>query len=1011
MLRYKEYYLKYGNRKIADLLDPKVIMDTDIEYPLDTMLFWGKISDIVNGPSYDYGILTSIKYPLVITPTEYDTGTLGKFTKKGDVNPSKVVADLKKKAKGFKYYRPNTSNINLTSKKVLIFNYSPINVFYKYVQHPFNAYYKWWNGYSTMINNLSSEKTGMGKNKFLFIEVPNILPDRTMIDKYVPNLNRQGLDRFITNSHFNILDLWRYLTPEYKEKSALSKIPVDDLKNITIVFTLNNKVTLVNLELLSSIVSEYGIKSKLASYKSKTVRKIVYILLTKFIEKSTIPIDKLKEYHDKENDDNIDVNDDTVVDDETLDKTIDEDTSVPDVTITDIVDSNDVDIAIDEVDDVEEDSKKPLDKKIDTLADKKILSKNKAKQLTDTFNNNKTIKVNIPGKGKVEVKELLEYKKDDFVLTKEDGKLPDVSYTDDKDVKVDTIGAYDKKYITKVLEKDIFNTIYAAQTNNFIIKNVEVTSNKSVMGETLNYDVELLGLDGKPHKINVILPKINEDGTFTISSNRYTMRKQKSDLVIRKIDYNKVALTTYYGKLFITKAAFKKDDAGFWLKKQMIKKYTEDDKLANLVMVSNIISDVKLPTDYTLFSRYIKSFDYEGFKYFFNYEDRLKTFKLDSKEIAKIESKGKVIIAKKANSYVLVDYDNKYYIYKDGAYKDYNNIYTTLDIDKSNQPIEYSNIKIYKENIPLVVLLSYYIKLDKVLAKLNTKYSKYKSTERVALEDNQFAIRFKDYKLIVDRDYGVSDLILGGLVSIKNSIKNIDLEVFNNPKLFSVVYNELKLPIVYSNEIKLLISMYIDPMSKTLLEEIHEPTDFVNLLFRASELLKDDSYKNPNDITNMVIKGYERMAGMLYSELVKSMKAHENKSVFGNSKLNINPYSVINKINEDSTTVLVDDINPIAELKQSEDISMIGAFGRGKVSMNRDTRIMHPSEIGIVSEATKDSSDVGITAIMVANPNIESVRGIVRSYDNKVDNKSKTLSTTALLMPASNKDDVKRLTN
>ena len=1009
MLRYKEYYLKYGNRKIADLLDPKVIMDTDIEYPLDTMLFWSKISDVINGPSYDYGVLTNIKYPLVVTPTEYDTNTLGKFTKRGNINPTKVIADLKKKAKGFKYYRPNTTNINLTSKKVLIFNYSPINVFYKYVQHPFNAYYKWWNAYSTMVNNLSSDKTGMGKNKFLFIDVPNILPDRIIIDKYVPNLTRQGLDKFITNRHFNILDLWRYLTPDYKEKSALSKIPVNDLKYITIVFTLNNKVTLVNLELLSSIVSEYGIKGKLSKYKAKTVRKVVYILLTKFIEKSTIPIDKLIDYHNDEDSDNID--DDTSVDDNTLDKTIDEDTSVPDVTVTDIVDSTDIDIAADEVDDVEADAKKPLNKKIATLADKKILSKNKAKQLTDTYDNNKNIKVNIPGKGKVEVKELLEYKKDDFVLTKEDGKLPDVPYTDDKDVKVDTIGAYDKKYITKVLDKDIFNTLYSVQNNNFIVKNIEVTSNKSIMGETLNYDIELLGLDGKPHKFNVILPKINEDGTFTVSSNRYTMRKQKTDLVIRKIDYNKVALTTYYGKLFITKATFKKDDAGFWLKKQMIKKYNEDDKLTNLVIISNIIPDVKLPTDYTLFSRYIKSFDYEGFSYFFNYEDRLKAFKLDAKDAAKIETKGKVIIAKKANSYILVDSNNKYYIYKDGTYKDYNNLYTILDIDKSKQPIEYSNIKIYKENIPLIILLSYYIKLDKVLAKLHTKYTKHKSNERIALEDNQFAIRFKDYKLIVERDYGVSDLLLGGLVSIKNAIKNINLEVFNNPKLFSVVYNELKLPIVYANEIKLLISMYIDPMSKTLLEEIHEPTDFVNLLFRANELLKDDSYKNPNDITNMVIKGYERMAGMLYSELVKSMKAHENKSVFGNSKLNVNPYSIINRINEDSTTVLVDDINPIAELKQSEDVTMIGAFGRGKVSMNRDTRIMHPSEIGIISEATKDSSDVGITAIMTANPNIESVRGIVRSYDNKIDNKSKTLSTTALLMPASNKDDVKRLTN
>ena len=1005
MLRYKEYYLKYGNRKIADLLDPKVIMDTDLEFPLDTMLFWGKLSDVPSGPSYDYGVLKNVKYPLVITSTEYDTDTLGKYTKKGDVNPTKVIADLKRKAKGFKYYRPNTTNINLTSKKVLIFNYSSINVFYKYVQHPFNSYYKWWNGYSTMVNSLSSDKTGSGKNKFIFIDAPLSLPNRIMIDKYVPNLNRQGLDKFVSNAHFNILDLWRYLTPEYKEKSTFSKIPVDDLENITIVFTLNNKVTLVNLKLLTSIVSEYDIKSKLSRYKAKTVRKIIYILLNKLIEKSTIPVDKLMDYHS----DIDDTKDDIAVDDNTLDKTIEDDTVTHDLDIVDIVDSTDIDIAIDDTTDVEEESKKPLDKKVKELADKKVLSKNKAKQLTEAYEANKKIKVNIPGKGNVVVSELLEYKKEDFVLDKEEAKLPDNPYTDDKDVKVDTIGLYDKKYVTKVLEKDIFNTIYSVQNDNFIIKDIEVTSEKSIMGEVLDYQVELLGLDGKPHKFNVKLPKIEEDGTFTVSSNKYILRKQKADLPIRKIDYNRVALTTYYGKLFITKAAYKKDDAGFWFKKQLLKKYDDDKEFTNLVMLSNIAYDVTLPTDYTTIARYTKSFVYKGYQYFFNYEDRLKTFKLDKEEASKIESKDKVIIAKKGSSYLLVDNNNKYYLYKDGKYTDHIDIYTILNIDRNKQPIEYANIKIYKENIPLVILLAYYIKLDKILSRLKVKYTKHKSNERVSLEDNQYTIRFKDYKLIVERDYGVADLLLGGLVSIKNVIKNIDLEVFNKPKLYSVVYNELQLPIVYSNEIKLLITMYIDPMSKTLLEEINEPTDFVNLLFRANELLKDDNYKNPNDITNMVIKGYERMAGMLYSELVKSMKAHENRSVFSNSKLNVSPYAILNKMNEDSTTVLVDDLNPIAELKQTEDISMLGAFGRGKVSMNRDTRVMHPSEIGIVSEATKDSSDVGITTIMVANPNIESVRGVVRSYDSKVDNKSKTLSTTALLMPASNKDDVKRL--
>jgi hypothetical protein len=159
----------------------------------------------------------------------------------------------------------------------------------------------------------------------------------------------------------------------------------------------------------------------------------------------------------------------------------------------------------------------------------------------------------------------------------------------------------------------------------------------------------------------------------------------------------------------------------------------------------------------------------------------------------------------------------------------------------------------------------------------------------------------------------------------------------------------------------------------------------------------------------MLIKGYERIPGMLYNELVVANRVHMNKSFFGKSKLNISPYSVLGKIQDDSSTVLVDDLNPIAMIKQYEDVVSTGMFGRNKDTFTKETRSIDPSEIGIFSEATKDSGDVGISAYLSAAPKIKNVRGTVGELDFKKDGATSILSTAGLLAPGDMLDDPKRL--
>ncbi len=65
----------------------------------------------------------------------------------------------------------------------------------------------------------------------------------------------------------------------------------------------------------------------------------------------------------------------------------------------------------------------------------------------------------------------------------------------------------------------------------------------------------------------------------------------------------------------------------------------------------------------------------------------------------------------------------------------------------------------------------------------------------------------------------------------------------------------------------LIVDMFIDPITKEILTEMKEPTDFIGLLVRSAELLQTDWSPDETDMMHMRIKGYERMAGAVYTEL------------------------------------------------------------------------------------------------------------------------------------------------
>jgi CRISPR/Cas system-associated exonuclease Cas4 (RecB family) len=166
-----------------------------------------------------------------------------------------------------------------------------------------------------------------------------------------------------------------------------------------------------------------------------------------------------------------------------------------------------------------------------------------------------------------------------------------------------------------------------------------------------------------------------------------------------------------------------------------------------------------------------------------------------------------------------------------------------------------------------------------------------------------------------------------------------------------------------------------------------------------------DTYHHPDgqDMRYQRIRGYERFPGTIYKAMVTSIRQFKNKNISGKSRVEMSPYEVWSTIVKDPAVKMVEDINPIQNLKGSEIVTYVGEGGRAKEAMNKASRAYHVADMGIISEATVDSSDVGITAYMSANPNFKDQRGI--GAHNGDIQPSRLLSTSALLAPCADQDD------
>lgn len=475
---------------------------------------------------------------------------------------------------------------------------------------------------------------------------------------------------------------------------------------------------------------------------------------------------------------------------------------------------------------------------------------------------------------------------------------------------------------------------------------------------------------------------------------------------IRKVDANSVALTSYYSKMFVNRS----DRMQFNLENYVsstINKYSLDKEhgIENVKLNNVFDNETKMPREFTVLSKSFSSITKSGITFYFDVNNVDKHFK----DKPKSREMFPIATDKSGNTVFFIGTKgkNENQLFDKSGTPVGISLFEYLHLTGNKMPLEYAEVNIFGKKIPLIFLLGHHLGFGNLLKTLKLNPRREAKGTRYKLNKDEYEIRFSDEVLIFNRrtDPPQALLVINGLLRVKNLLKSISVYDLDSKTVYSDFIDATSLPIKFLKESKDMFNLWVDPITETLLKEMKEPTDLVLLFLRACELLTTDDHPDTMDTLYMRDTRYERIPGIIYGELTKVIREYNSKPIYNNSKLSINPETIWFAITTDQSQQLVEESNPIHNLKEKEIIIYSGYGGRSGQTIMASTRKYHKNSYGTTAENTVDSGDAGVIMYNTANPSYTSVYGLSKKQDINTLEPGRTFSTSFLLAPGANMDD------
>lgn len=853
----------------------------------------------------------------------------------------------------------------------------------------------------TILKNVSDYS---GKHHHIYIPVSDKIYSRLQYERAYKVLNTSTIRIYDDMSYYFLIHLFAYLSDG--PVSLFNKLSEESLASTNIILANGSNCVIYNLKELKEL-------GEGTSYVNKVMRQVNML---KMIEDPKL------------NNEDVEINDDLIDTVSSKKIEVDQDPSM-DVAEDVIVDSDNVDTEVVDVSDDKMDNltksnikkvveipdaektshKDSIKEKLNHLIDKSETPMSEPqKEFIQDISNFESIKLN--GKS---INDLIT----DTSEPKIDSKIEVLDdFLVDKSMTQSSIMEFNNYYITHMLDRHIAQVLTGFTGNGMIVSKINTDKVVNAFDRYQKYTVTFTDMTGKQHTVSFKLPLISTDGTMLINGIESRMVSQIVNIPICKVSPTRVSLVSNFNKTMVERLETVARRYDIYINKYLdllVRSGAIDAKAGR-----HDESTIKLPYEYNAIAGKFNELSFKGWTLIFNYENRFEGFKPEVVESLKQHESdiGGVYLGRDAaKNWIFFGYDNVIYI-KDKSGKTIEtshlvSIFANVlgDVYKPpKMPEEWTEVKIRDKNFPVVFVLGYRYGLSSVLNKLKHKWKFIPKGAKSEITITDVQVPFANGVLVFNRYPLEKSMILSGLLKFKT--QNYTFEEYDLPDTYFTTLSDAGWSTNHLKGITGHFDYFVDPITKHTLIKMGEPTTFAGLLIRATEMLSYASYYQQSSTKHHRIRGYERFADVLYNEMARSMEAYENQRHFNKRSFSMNPEAVFQRIMQDPTTQIVDTINPMHDLKSRTAVTYAGSGGRTARSFVTADRIFPKDGIGILSEATPDSSKVAINAFTSVDPSIKDLSGLFDT-DKATDQlePSNVFSTSAIIMPFSSNDDPKRV--
>lgn len=487
------------------------------------------------------------------------------------------------------------------------------------------------------------------------------------------------------------------------------------------------------------------------------------------------------------------------------------------------------------------------------------------------------------------------------------------------------------------------------------------------------------------------------------------MRTQRVDCPIRKVKHDTVALTTAYGKNFITRSSAKVADYGAWLGEGLVKISVDkaNKSIAN-PMLANVWNPLdELPLDYTAIARRLATFDGLGYKWSFDYKNAENFFGTD---LMKMATDAKLVPVAMTKGVVLgMEGENTVHMIKGKTVEPIGTMAEMFAVpgrDKAPKP--FVQLSLMGKELPLGFIFSYYHGLAGMLTLFGMHYEIIPAGKRVEQTEYDMVIRLADAKYVVVCENTKQRLLLNGLNRyLKSLVAFTESEVNREDIYLNLLMDVDGLTARYLQELVRMRNGYVDDRHARELRRMGEPETFEGLLERATEMLVNDRTKPEINREEMMFLGNQRIADHVFTAFTRAMRNYESQPA-SSRRFELTDMMVWGEITSDPSVLITPGANAIQSIKERDIVTMGGTGGRNRQTMTYHTRKFQKDELGVVSGDTVDNGDVGIIAVMTANPEFATIDGATKEPDYSGFRPANMLSFINGLAPDVLLDDGKR---